>query len=127
MDTKILTVSDESFSNEVLESLLPVVVDFWAPWCGPCKAVEPIFEELAKEYEGKYKFTRLNTDDNTEVPTEYAIRSIPTFCIFRNGRMVDIILGARPKVFIKAKLDENLTMLNTGQEGEQELFSNELY
>ena len=127
MDTRTQAVTDTTFTHEVLESLQPVVVDFWAPWCAPCKMLEPILNELEQEYAAKYKFVRMNTDENSAMATEYAIRSIPTLCIFRNGRMVDIILGARPKAFIKAKLDENLTVLNSDQEGGTELFSNELY
>jgi len=127
MNTSIREVTDGTFTHEVLESLLPVVVDFWAPWCGPCKAVEPILEELASEYAEKYKFVRVNTDEHPQAPEEYAIRSVPTLCIFRNGRMVDIVLGAHPKEFIKKKLEENLTSIGSGQDGETELFSNELY
>ena len=127
MTKEILAVTDETFEHEVLESLQPVVVDFWAPWCAPCGLVEPILNELALEYNGKYKFVRMNTDENSKIQTEYAIRSIPTLGFFRNGRMIDIILGARPKAFIIAKLDENLIVSGDGQENGTELFSNELY
>lgn len=127
MNEMIVEVTDSTFQNEVLGSVTPVVVDFWAPWCAPCKLVDPLLDELANEYAGKYKFVRMNTDINTQVPNEYAIRTIPTIGIFSNGRMVDIIIGARPKQFIKSKLDENLSSIGTGQDEEPSPMSTELY
>lgn len=120
-------VTDSTFQDEVLRSVIPVLVDFWAPWCAPCKMVDPLVNELAVEYAGKYKFVRMNIDTNTHVPTEYAIRSIPTLGIFNNGRMVDIIIGVRTKQFIKAKLDENLLSAGTGQDEAAFPMSTELY
>lgn len=127
MGTVIVDVTDRGFPQEVLGSTTPVLVDFWAPWCAPCKMIAPVLEELANEYAGKYKFVRMNTDENTQVPTDYAIRSVPTLGIFRNGRMVDIIIGVRPKVFIQSKLDENLTTIGTDQDEESQPLSSELY
>ncbi len=127
MGTVIVDVTDRGFPQEVLGSTTPVLVDFWAPWCAPCKMIAPMLEELAGEYGGRYKFVRMNTDENTQVPTDYAIRSVPTLGIFRNGRMVDIIIGVRPKVFIQSKLDENLTTIGTGQDEESQPLSGELY
>ncbi|HXG38066.1 MAG TPA: thioredoxin [Bacteroidota bacterium] len=127
MNEMIVEVTDSTFQNEVLGSVTPVVVDFWAPWCAPCKLVDPLLDELANEYAGKYKFVRMNTDINTQVPNEYAIRTIPTIGIFSNGRMVDIIIGARPKQFIKSKLDENLSSIGSGQDEEPSPMSTELY
>lgn len=127
MNEMIIEVTDSTFQNEVLGSVTPVVVDFWAPWSAPCKLVDPLLDELANEYAGKYKFVRMNTDINTQVPNEYAIRTIPTIGIFSNGRMVDIIIGARPKQFIKSKLDENLSSIGTGQDEEPSPMSTELY
>lgn len=127
MNERIVEVTDSTFQNEVLGSVTPVVVDFWAPWSAPCKLVDPLLDELAKEYAGKYKFVRMNTDINTQVPNEYAIRTIPTIGIFSNGRMVDIIIGAQPKQFIKSKLDENLSSTGTGQDEEPSPMSTEMY
>ncbi len=127
MSGQIIEVTDTTFQQEVLGSVMPVVVDFWASWCAPCKLVEPVVEELSYEYEGKYKFVRMNTDLNPEVTKEYAIRSIPTLGIFYNGRMVDIILGVLPKQFIMSKLDENLAGRATGQDEESSPMSTELY
>ncbi len=127
MNEQIMEVTDNTFQNEVLGSLKPVVVDFWAPWCAPCKLIDPVLEELSHEYEGKYKFVRMNTDLNPQVPREYAIRSLPTLGIFSNGRMVDIIIGARSKQFIISKLDENLAGAGTGQDEEPSPLSTEFY
>jgi thioredoxin 1 len=89
--------TDQNFESEVLKSELPVVVDFWAPWCGPCRMVAPMVEELAKEYQGKVKVVKVNTDENQSVATAYGIRSIPTLGIFKNGVIVDGVVGAVPK------------------------------
>ena len=125
MSTPSLDVTDKTFTKEVMESDVPVLVDFWAPWCAPCSFLEPVLEALAEEYTGKYKFVRMNTDENSAFPTEYAIRSLPTLGFFRNGRMIDIIIGARPKTFIKSKLDENLMSIGIGQDEEAFPLSNE--
>ncbi|MBA4251902.1 MAG: thioredoxin [Chlorobiaceae bacterium] len=96
--------TDENFENEVLKSDIPVLVDFWAPWCGPCRIVAPVVEEIAKDYQGKVKVVKLNTDENQLVASNYGIRSIPTLGIFMNGKIVDGIVGAVPKQQITEKL-----------------------
>ncbi|MCX7728753.1 MAG: thioredoxin [Bacteroidia bacterium] len=98
-------VNDNNFEQTVLKSDKPVLVDFWAEWCGPCRAIGPIIEELSKEYEGKAVVVKLNTDENPVTPTNYGIRSIPTLLFFKNGKVVDKLIGAVPKGNIKAKLD----------------------
>lgn len=98
-------VNDNNFEQVVLKSDKPVVVDFWAEWCGPCRAIGPIIEELSKEYEGKAIIVKMNTDENPITPTNYGIRSIPTLLFFKNGQVVDKLIGAVPKPNIKAKLD----------------------
>ena len=97
-------VTDANFDTEVLKSEKPVLVDFWAPWCGPCRMVAPIVEELSTEYDGRVKFVKLNTDDNVKVATQYQIRSIPTLLVFKGGQVVDQIVGAVPK----SKLEDTL-------------------
>lgn len=89
----ILEVSDGSFDSEVLKSDKPVLVDFWAPWCGPCRAIAPIIEELVKEYGDKIKFTKCNVDDNPVTPGQYGIKAIPTLIFFNNGKVVSQITG----------------------------------
>ena len=93
-----------SFKTEVLESPIPVLVDFWAPWCGPCRMVAPIVEEIAKEYGGKVKVFKVNTDENMDIAVKYNILSIPTLGFFRGGEMVDRIIGAVPKKVIVEKV-----------------------
>ncbi len=99
---------DATFKEEVLENELPVLVDFWAPWCGPCRMVAPVVEELADEYAGKVAFYKLNTDENPKVATTYGIRSIPTLLVFKGGEPVGQIVGFRPKGDLKKRLDEAL-------------------
>lgn len=102
-------VTDEDFDNEVISSDVPVLVDFWAPWCGPCRMVAPIVEELADEYAGKVKFTKLNTDDNINTAVRFGIRSIPTLLIFKQGALAGQIVGFRPKSELKNNLEKVLT------------------
>ena len=98
-------VSDADFKNQVLDSSTPVLVDFWAPWCGPCKVIAPVIEELAREYEGKFKVAKLNTDENQMTAQEYRIMGIPTLGIFVKGKMVDQLVGAYPKTNIVEKMN----------------------
>jgi thioredoxin 1 len=107
--TKPADVNDREWEQEVLKSDLPVLVDFWAPWCGPCRMVAPIVEELANEYSGKVRFYKLNTDDNVETASKYGIRSIPTLLVFKDGQMVDQLIGFRPKSDLKRSLEKALS------------------
>lgn len=107
--SKALKFTDDSFEEEVLNSDMPVLVDFWAEWCGPCRMVGPVVEELAGEYEGKAKIGKVDVDNNPEISTKYGIRSIPSLLIFKNGEVVDQIVGAVPKAQLKKQLEAQLT------------------
>lgn len=105
---KPLEITDANFADEVEKSDLPVLIDFWAVWCGPCKMIAPIVEELATEYEGKAKIGKVDVDNNQEVSMKFGIRSIPTLLIFKGGQVVDQIVGAVPKPAIVDKLNSHL-------------------
>ncbi len=104
----VAVFTSDSWDNEVLKASGVVVVDFWAVWCGPCRMVAPTIEELAKEYAGKVKVGKLNTDENSDIASKYKIMGIPTIMFFKNGQKVDQIVGAVPKQQIKAKIDSLL-------------------
>ncbi len=106
--SKPTDVTDATFETEVLKSDKPVLVDFWAPWCGPCRMVAPLVEELAGEYAGRVRFLKLNTDENLETASKYGIRSIPTLLMFKDGQSVDQIIGFRPKGDMKKTIEKAL-------------------
>ncbi len=99
------SVTDADFGTEVLRSDIPVLVDFWAPWCGPCKAMNPVMEELETEYAGKIKILKMNVDENMDVPSTYNVMSIPTFIIFKEGNVFTQFIGARSKGDMVKELD----------------------
>ena len=101
-------VTDQDFDQEVLEADTVVLVDFWAEWCGPCKMVAPILDDLSQEYDGKIKFTKVDVDENPETAMKYGIRSIPTLLVFKGGSPVDQVVGAVPKAVLKKRLDSAL-------------------
>ena len=102
----MVTLTEKNFPQEVLQSHLPVLVDFWAEWCGPCKMIAPILDELALEYDGKVKFGKVNTDENQGLATEHGIRAIPTLLLFKDGQIADQVVGLLNKRDLKHKLDE---------------------
>jgi thioredoxin 1 len=100
-----IAVTDSSFDTEVLQGDIPVVVDFWAEWCGPCRLIAPVLEELAKEYDGRVKVTKMNVDENPGISMKYQVRSIPTLMFFKGGERVDQVIGAVPKAELKKRFD----------------------
>ena len=108
MSDKIVYLTDDSFQKEVLESSEPVLVDYWAEWCGPCKMIAPILNEIADEYDGRIKVAKLNIDDNPQTPPKYGIRGIPTLMLFKNGNVEATKVGAVSKSQLTAFIDSNL-------------------
>lgn len=108
MDGRPIEVGDGQFTDEVLKYASPVLVDFWASWCGPCRMVAPVLEEVAKDYEGKLKVVKVNVDDNNETASRYGIMSIPTMMLFKNGEPVETIVGFRKKEELSDIIDKNL-------------------
>jgi thioredoxin 1 len=104
----IVTLTEGNFSQEVLKSATPVVVDFWAEWCGPCKMIAPVLEELAGEYDGKVKIAKVNIDEFQQIAIKYEINSIPTLLFFKNGQVADHVIGMRSKRDLKASFDRVL-------------------
>jgi thioredoxin 1 len=103
-----MQVSDETFEAEIVNSDIPAMVDFWAAWCGPCKMVGPVVEELAREYEGKIKFAKMDVDQNRETPAKFGLRNIPTLIFFKGGEVANTIIGAQPKSSIEEELKKLL-------------------
>ncbi len=102
------SVTDADFAANVLESGQPVLVDFWADWCGPCKMIAPVVDELADEYEGKFSFTKLDVDANPQTAMQFGVRSIPTLLLFKDGKVAEQVIGAVPKAVLKKKIDKVL-------------------
>jgi thioredoxin 1 len=108
MSDHITHLSDDAFDQEVLQSQLPVLVDYWAEWCGPCKMIAPILDEISKEYAGRLKVTKLNIDENQQTPPKYGIRGIPTLMLFKNGNVEATKVGALSKSQLTAFIDSNI-------------------
>ena len=104
----LLEVSDDTFEEEIINSDLPAMVDFWAEWCGPCKMVAPVVEELASEYQGKLKVAKMDVDQNRNTPAKFGIRNIPTLLLFKGGELAQTIVGAQPKRSIEEELKKIL-------------------
>ena len=104
----VLQVTDANFEEEIVQSEIPAMVDFWAEWCGPCKTVGPVVEELAKEYEGKIKIGKMNVDENRGTPAKFGIRNIPTLILFKGGKVAQTIVGAYPKSHLDGELKKLL-------------------
>ncbi|WP_414661659.1 thioredoxin [Horticoccus sp. 23ND18S-11] len=104
MSEKISNLTTESFKSAIASATTPVLVDFWAPWCGPCKAIAPTLEELATELDGKLKIAKVNIDENDAVAAEYGVRAIPTMILFKGGKVAETLVGMMPKAALKAKL-----------------------
>lgn len=101
----VIDVTDQNFDDEVLKSTLPVLIDIWAPWCGPCRMIAPVVEKLAEKYDQRFKFCRLNIDQNPQSATNYQIMSIPTLIFFKDGQMVDQVVGAVPERVLEPKIE----------------------
>ena len=101
----VIDVTDQSFEEEVIKASMPVLLDLWAPWCGPCRMVAPVIEKLSEEYDGKFKFCRLNVDENPQTATRYRVMSIPTLIFFKDGEAMDTVIGAVPERTIQPKIE----------------------
>ena len=108
MSKNIIHLSDATFETEVLQSTIPVLVDYWAEWCGPCKMIAPILDEISKDYDGKLKIAKLNIDENAQTPAKFAIRGIPTLMIFKNGNVEATKVGALSKSQLTTFIDSNI-------------------
>ena len=104
----VIDISDQNFEEEVLKSTLPVMVDLWAPWCGPCRMVAPVVESLAEKYDKRFKFCRLNVDENPQTASKYGIMSIPTLMFFKDGKLMETVVGAVPERVLQPKIEEFL-------------------
>ena len=109
MSADVLKLTDQNFENEVVQSNVPVLVDFWAEWCGPCRVMAPILDELAPGYKGKLKIGKLNVDENQDAPTKFGVMNIPTMIVFKNGKEAQRLVGSLSKADLQQKLDQSLT------------------
>ncbi|MEZ4705068.1 MAG: thioredoxin [Bdellovibrionota bacterium] len=106
MSEQVMSIGDSEFETQVLQSGTPTLVDFWAPWCGPCRAIAPVVEELAQEYSGKVAFKKINIDDNPATPVKFQVKGIPTLILFKDGKIIDQLVGSAPKDRLKALIDK---------------------
>jgi thioredoxin 1 len=104
----VLEITDQTFEEEVLKSTQPVLLDIWAPWCGPCRMVSPVVESLSEKNKNKFKFCKINVDDNQKTASQYRVMSIPTLMFFREGKVIDTVIGAVPESTLQAKIDDLL-------------------
>ncbi len=108
MSASVITLTESNWNEEVINSDVPVLVDFWAPWCGPCRIIAPIIEELAEEFAGRVKVGKLNTDESNNIAMQYGIRAIPTVMLFKNGEVVDTRIGVQPKEALRQMLEAHI-------------------